>query len=159
MMPEEPVEWGSTLSKFVFAADWTRSTNTLADVTGLLWPVEGDQHYGFEILICFMSASTSCGIGLACVGPGTTLMSYTVDIPMATEGVAASFHGFGTSSGDLVMSTAALAANTKYLAKITGIYRGISDGDFKVQAQPEVNATAITIVQGSGGDLIPRTTW
>lgn len=155
-MPEEPVEWGSTLSKFVTASDWSRNSNVLADVPGLSWPVEANQFYGLEISIVFQSTSTSCGIGLAVVGAGTVLMAYLIDIPIAADGTSAVFHGSGTSSGDLVMSTAVLAANTWYHARITGLYQGVQAGDLKVQARSEVDLTAITIRQGSGGDLIPR---
>src|SRR5207249_1895727 len=94
-------------------------------------------------------------IGLAVTGPaGATVISYTVDIPVAVDGTGALYSGWGTAWDDFVMGTAAPGAATTYLAHIHGVTRTAGTaGNLTPRFRSEVAGTQVTIKAQSWGAL------
>jgi hypothetical protein len=88
-------------------------------------------------------------------GPASSsLVSYTVTIPRATDGTAGSFEGWGTAWDDAVVSNGVEAANTTYLARIHGIVNtGANGGTLAPKFRAEAATTAVKVMTNSWGSL------
>jgi len=68
---------GSGYSTVVLASDVTNSTTTIADVTGLSFPVTSGITYKFKFYIIYTAAAATTGSRWSINGPATTLLNYT----------------------------------------------------------------------------------
>jgi hypothetical protein len=111
--------------------------------------------YTFEYYILFQSAATGTGIGLAVNGPAApTVISYTVRIPLGTDGNTTFHGGPGTYLDDWVRSGSVQAANTTYLARISGVIRtNASGGTLLPRFQSEVAGSTVRVMAHSWGSL------
>lgn len=85
-----PVLWDGTkwsdytpgANTVVLASDVTNNNataNTIADVTGLSFPVTAGQRYKFKFFITYSAAATTTGSRWSINGPATTLLAYRSD--------------------------------------------------------------------------------
>jgi len=138
-------------------ADNTNSTITLADTSGLGLTLAAGTTYTFEYFILFQSAQQNSGIQLAINGPGApTIISYTVSIPIAADGTAAMFSGWGTTYNDPVNGTGVQTANTTYVARIHGIVQTNAAGALLPRFRSETAGQTMTVKAGSWGALYPN---
>lgn len=145
------VEWGRLLDARK-TADQSSTSTALVNVTDMVFPVETGKAYTFDFFVGFQTAATTTGLGLAVTAPAG-LIAYEASIPLAADGTGGVFHGHGTSSGDLILSTGVQAANTVYVARLYGLCRPTANGNVQLQFRSEVNGSAVTAKQGSGGIL------
>lgn len=145
----------SSVSKL--AADVGPTTSTaLANVTGLSAAVSANTDYRFEFTVLFQVDSIGSGIKLAITAPAGASIFYAVEIPTATDSTNGDLEGQGTSSGDAVTTTATPAANTTFVARITGIARISSTaGALQVQHASSSAIQQVTTKAGSAGILTP----
>jgi len=137
-------------------SDNTNNTTTLADTSGLGLTLAASTTYSFEYEILFQSAAANTGIALAVNGPASPLVSYTVDIPIAADGAAGLFSGWGTVLDDAVTGTGVQTANTTYLAHIRGVIQtGASGGTLLPRFRSESAGTIVTTKAGSWGAVYP----
>lgn len=140
---------GGAQSSAVLAADVTNNNgtaNTLADVTGLSFPVTAGKKYRFRFEIQYTAAATTTGSRWSISGPGGTMRyssQYSLTSTSATfnEGLAA--HDLPSASN---ASSAATGAN---LATIEGFYEASANGSVIARFASEVASSAIVAKAGS----------
>ena len=138
-------------------ADNTNNTTTLADTSGLGLTLAAGTTYSFEYFILFQSTQQNSGIQLAMNGPGTpTIISYTVNIPVAVDGTGGIFSGWGTGYNDPVNGTGVQTANTTYVARIHGIVQTNAAGSLLPRFRSETASQTMTVKAGSWGALYPN---
>jgi len=63
------------------------SANTLADLTGLTFPVVAGNTYAFKVVVVYSSAATTTGSRWVINGPAATHMSYTSQYPTSATAI------------------------------------------------------------------------
>ena len=132
-----------------------KSTTTLADVTGLVFPLVAGTYYRFVFHVLFFAGATATGIRLGLTTPAFTVYSAHVRVPAATaDGTAGMMEGFLSTSGDSVVgaNTPGTTKANSNLGVIEGSILPSANGNLQVQYAPEV-AAALTVLQGSNGTL------
>lgn len=131
-------------------SDATNSTTTLSNVTDLVFSAAANTDYLVNAYVLFRTAATTTGLGLAVTVPNAASVTYTALVPNAADAASAAWFGWGTSSGDKVQATGVQAANTDYLASLTGIARvGANAGNVQLQFCSEVGTSLVTVRMGS----------
>ena len=122
--------------------------NTIADVTGLSFPVITGELYWFRFDIVYDSAATTTGSRWSINGPGSpTRLCYTSEYSLAAT---TSTRNANNISYDLPAASNANSSQTAgNQAVITGIIQPSSDGNVIARFASEVSASAITAKAGS----------
>ena len=131
------------------------TSTTLADVTGIYFPLLANTQYKFEFSFVFASAATTTGIKLSLTCPASpTYLDANVWIPRAADGAGAMWNGTIKASGDAVVSDAVEEASVVYEAVVRGtIINGATAGNLQLQAATEVAASGITPKAGTSGRI------
>jgi hypothetical protein len=130
-------------------SDQSSTSTSTGDVTGLSFSVTSGTYYKFKFVVVFRSAATSTGIKLGINAPSSTVFSATAKIPSAADGTGGSFHGWITSSGDIVTSSGVEATATDYVAIIEGMILPSASGTVQLIFASGVGSSQITIRNGS----------
>lgn len=122
------------------------SANTLADVTGLSFPVSNGSTYYFQFVIMYTSAATNTGSRWTISGPGGTMRyrsqySLTTTSQTINEGV--------TAHDTPAASNATSAATGGNIALVEGYYIASANGSVIARFASEVTSSAITAKAGS----------
>lgn len=139
----------SDFSSAVLAADVTNNNgvaNTIADVTGLSFPVLAGHKYFFRFVIQYTAAATTTGSRWSINGPGGTMRyrsSYSLTTTSETVNSGLTAHDTPAASN---ASSAATAGNT---AIIEGHYEATADGSVIARFASEVASSAIVAKAGS----------
>lgn len=130
------------------------TATALADVTSLTFPVAAGGLYRFTFFVAYRTAATTTGARFGLTFPAATAQAATVRIAgIGNDGTDSEFTGSITSSGDSVVSAAVAAANTDYLAVIEGVLLPTANGNLQLRAATEIANSALTIRNGSHGQL------
>lgn len=119
------------------------SANTIADVTGLSFPVVANSTYRFKFFIVYTSAATTTGSRWSIAGPATTFINYnssytlTATSQTVNSGVAAYNSPSGASASSLASGNIAI---------IEGIIRPSANGTVIARFASEISASAITAI-------------
>lgn len=140
---------GGAQSSAVLASDVTNNNgtaNTIADVTGLSFPVTSGKKYRFRFEIQYTAAATTTGSRWSINGPGGTMRfasSYSLTTTSMTinEGLSAHDTPAGASA-----TSAATGANN---ATIEGFYEASSTGTVIARFASEISSSAIVAKAGS----------
>lgn len=140
----------SDLNRVVLASDVINNNataNTIADVTGLSFPVVSGSKYYFRFWIAYTSAATATGSRWAVNGPSLTSLSLksAYSLTTTTQTVNA------VSGYDLPAATNATSAATTVgnWAVLEGIIQCSADGNVIARFASEITASAITAKAGS----------
>jgi hypothetical protein len=140
----------SGLNTVTITADVTNNNataNTIADVTGLSFPVTNGQRYWFRFVIQYTAAATTTGSRWTINGPTQTELRYKSEYSLTTttntvnEGVSA-YDSPAASSA----SSAATASN---IAIIEGFILPSADGNVIARFASEISSSAIVAKRGS----------
>lgn len=140
---------GGPQSSAVLAADVTNNNataNTMADVTGLSFPVTAGKKYKFQFAIQYTAAATTTGSRWSINGPGGTMRyaswySLTATTETVNHGLAA--HDLPAAAN---ASSAATGAN---FATIEGFYEASATGTVIARFASEISSSAIVAKAGS----------
>ncbi len=109
-----------------------------------------NHYYRFDCIIGFNTNAIGTGLNLTMDGNVTpTMFSYRADIPFATDGAGESFGGDGTALKDSIVSSAVVAANTNYTARLWGNTYSTVSYQLFFKYKPEVTATWANITIGT----------
>lgn len=139
----------SDFSAAVLAADVTNNNgtaNTLADVTGLSFPVLAGHKYFFRFIIQYTAAATTTGSRWSISGPGGTMRyrsSYSLTTTTETVNSGLTAHDVPAASN---ATSAATAGN---VAVIEGFYEASAGGSVIARFASEVASSAIVAKAGS----------
>ena len=123
------------------------TANTLADVTGLSFPVVAGQRYAFSFYIAFTAAATTTGSRWSINGPATSLLAYHSRYSLTTTTETVN-HGLSiyNSPAAANLSSAATAGN---VAVIEGLLIPTANGTVIARFASEVASSAIVAKAGS----------
>lgn len=140
-------EWQSV----VLGSDVTNNNavaNTIADVTGLSFPMIANEMYWFEFNIFYTAAATTTGSRWSVNGPASpTKLIYTSEYSLAATTTTRNANNI---SYDLpAASNATSGATGSNQATIYGCVQPISDGNLIARFASEVSSSAIVAKAGS----------
>lgn len=120
--------------------------NTLADVTGLTFPVVAGGVYWFEFVVPYTAAAATTGSRWTLNGPAApTMLSGTSEYTLtATTKTLNSFTAYGIPAA---ASASSLTAGN--VATVWGMIKPSSDGDVQLQFASEVSGSAIVAKAGA----------
>lgn len=119
--------------------------NTIADVTGLSFPVSANVTYAFKFFIVYSAAATTTGSRWAINGPATTFMNYTSQYTLTATSIT---NNAGLSAYNLPAASSASSLTTNNIAIIEGIIRPSSSGTVVARFASEILSSAITAIGG-----------
>jgi len=124
--------------------------NTIADVTGLSFPVVANTTYKFKFFIVYTSAATTTGSRWSINGVANTFMNYTSQYTLTATSITnnAGVSAYNTPSG---VSASSLAAGN--ICIIEGMIRPTANGDIIARFASEISSSAITAL-GSGRSYV-----
>lgn len=119
--------------------------NTLADVTGLTFPVVAGSRYAFKVVIVYNSSATTTGSRWVINGPAATDMSYTSQYPTSATAITnnTSLAGYNLPSAS---NASSLTTNNRCI--IQGEILPSANGSVQVRFASEISASAITAIAG-----------
>lgn len=130
------------------------SANTIADVTGLSFPVTSGKLYYFRFVIFYDAAATTTGSRWAINGPTTTYLAGTSRYGLtATTETLNYFNAYNTPAA----ANATSVGTTGNIAIIEGYITPSAAGDVIARFASEVSASAITAKAGSYVEYIQLT--
>lgn len=115
--------------------------NTIADVTGLSFPVIANNTYKFRFVIQYRSAATTTGSRWTINGPANTWVSYTSQYTLTATSITnnAGVSAYNSPSG---ASASSLASGNRCI--IEGEIRPSADGTVIARFASEIASSAIT---------------
>jgi len=117
--------------------------NTIADVTGLSFPVVANTTYQFKFFIVYNSAATTTGSRWSINGPAATFMNYTSNYTLTATSIT---NNQGLSSYNVPAASNASSLTTNNIAIITGNIRPSASGTVIARFASEILSSAITAV-------------
>lgn len=137
---------GGTEALNILAADVVNSTTSLADVTGLSFPVTANKTYKFRFVIPYSSAATTTGSVWSINGPGTpSKLNFMVRNTLTGTSDSVAFSNAYNSPS--AANASSLAAGN--LAIIEGFIKTDTTGNVIARFASEVGASAITALAGA----------
>jgi hypothetical protein len=137
-------------SVMVLGADVTNNNataNTIADVTGLSFPVETNTRYWFEFVIRYTAAATTTGSRWSINSPSSNELTYDIEYSLSTTSKT---FIVGLTAVDLpAASNASSASVLGNIAKITGFIRPTANGSVIARFASEIAGSAIIAKAGS----------
>lgn len=117
--------------------------NTIADVTGLSFPVVAGSKYSFKFFIVYSSAATTTGSRWSINGPATTFVNYRSQYPTSATAITnnAALAGYNLPAAS---NASSLTANN--IAIIEGIIQPSANGTVIARFASEITASAITAI-------------
>lgn len=140
---------GSGQQVAVLGADVTNNNataNTIADVTGLSFPVTAGKKYRFRFEFHYTAAATTTGSRWSISGPGGTMRyrsEYSLTTTSTTTNEGLSAHNTPAASN---ASSAATGANT---GTVEGFYEASATGNVILRFASEIASSAIVCKAGS----------
>lgn len=120
------------------------SANTLADVTGLTFPVVAGTRYSFKVVVVYNSAATTTGSRWTVNGPAVTDLSYRSQYNTTATGITTNTLG----AYNLPSASNASSLTTNSRCVIEGEILPSANGDVQVRFASEISNSAITAIGG-----------
>ena len=120
------------------------TANTLADVTGLTFPVVAGTRYSFKVVVVYTSAATTTGSRWTVNGPAVTDISYRSTYN--TTAAAATINTLGAYNLPSACNASSVTTNNR--AVIEGEILPSANGSVQVRFASEISASAITAIGG-----------
>lgn len=140
----------SSLSATVLGTDVTNNNsvaNTIADITGLSFPVVAGNTYYFRFIIQYTAAATTTGARFSINGPAASALRYESDYSLTTTSRTVNT---GLAAYDLpAAANATSAATNANTATIEGFITASANGTVVARFASEVASSAIVARAGS----------
>lgn len=150
--------FSSNMTAVVLGSDQTNNNvtaNTLADVTGLSFPVVNGGTYYFKFFIWYTSAATTTGSRWTITGPTNSLLGYRQSWSLGAVGTAGtdvmtdhSAGAYDTPAASNATSATATAGQAN-IAIIEGMITATADGSVIARFASEISSSAIVAKAGS----------
>lgn len=145
-----PAQPGGSFSRVQLASDVTNNNataNTLADVTGLQFPVTAGKKYWFRFRIVYSAAATTTGSRWAINGPATTQLAYrsSYSLTASSRSFNEAVTAYNLPAASNASSAAIAAAN---VAEIEGVLTATASGNVIARFASEVANSAIIAKAG-----------
>ncbi len=141
---------GSDMNIAVLGSDVTNnnaSANTIANVTGLSFPVTTGHMYYFKFTIWYTAAATTTGSRWSINGPTTSMLNFMSEYSLAATTTTRNANNL---TYDLPAASNATSSSTgANKAEVEGILTPTADGDVIARFASEVSSSAIVAKAGS----------
>jgi hypothetical protein len=138
-------------------SDQAFSSPTLANVTGLSFPLKSGRYYKFKFDLIFRSDTATIGLGLGLTFPTVTRFAATQRSIVAASGISGEGQGgLSQTSGTKSSGGGVETINTDFFATVEGVIVPSADGALQLQAATEAGSTTVTVRQGSMGEIEER---
>jgi hypothetical protein len=128
------------------SAQVTNNSNTTpTDIPGMSFALVSGHRYYFRFMGTYQSAATTTGIGFTFSGPTMTAFHFWVNIQQAAAGTDQYYQNTSVTLTTVLVSTAAVAANTDYMFQVEGFCTPSANGTLQLRTRSEVNASQITV--------------
>lgn len=132
--------------------DQAVTATSFANCTDLLFALEPNRHYKFSFIGAYTAALATTGLQLSVNGPASP--AFLAFVGQIHTAAAAVFGGVG-GAYDVAIAATASGGATPLPFRIEGsISTGPAGGALQLRMRSEVNASAVTILRGSVGELI-----
>ena len=128
------------------------TANTIADVTGLSFPVNAGETYRFHAMVWYTAAATTTGSRWSINGPASpTRLSYRsqYSLTATTETVNSGLSAYDLPAAANATSVQAAGSAVANLAIIEGIITPSANGNVVIRFASEVASSAIVALPGS----------
>lgn len=132
----------------VLASDVTNDNvvpNTIADVTGLSFPVVSGQRYNFKFVIPYTAAASTTGSRWCINGPTFSFLQIRTITTLSGGGISATV----SSDYDNPTTSSASSVVAGSLATIEGVIVATANGDVIARFASEITLSAITAKAGA----------
>lgn len=119
--------------------------NTLADVTGLSFPVVANETYCYEFVIPYTAAATTTGSRWAINGPATSLIAHRSEYPLT----ATTFTTNCVSAYNMPAASNASSLTAGNVCTMWGIIRPTANGTVIARFASEIANSAIVALAGA----------
>jgi hypothetical protein len=137
----------SILNKTVITSDVSNATQTLADVTGLSFPVKAKRLYWFSFFVRYTSTVSTNGALFTINGPAFNYLMYNSAYSNATNNANT------TNTNLIAYNSGTTSANTGNIAMgggtIVGLIEPSADGTVIARFRNELASNTITTIAGS----------
>lgn len=143
-----PPAGGGGPTVVVLAADVTNNNavaNTLADVTGIAFPVVAGETYWFEAVIAYTAQATTTGSRWVLNGPALTMLNLRSEWTLTATTITANC----ASAYNIPAACNATSLAAGNIATLWGIVKPSANGTVQVRFASEVANSAITAKAGS----------
>lgn len=134
------------LNTVVLSSDVTNSTNILADVTGLSFPVKAKTLYWFRFFIRYTTPTTTTGALYTINGPAFNYLMYDSNLSATSNTSLINANLVAYDSGTVSSNTGVANMGRAY---VTGMVEPSADGTIIARFRSEVNLSTVTTVRGS----------
>jgi len=117
--------------------------NTIADISGLSFPVTANTTYQFKFFIVYSSAATTTGSRWGINGPAATFMNYRSHYTLTATSIT---NNAGLSGYNLPAASSASSLTSNNIAIIEGIIRPSASGTVIARFASEILNSAVTAV-------------
>lgn len=121
------------------------SANTIADVTGLQFPVEAGKTYSFRFLIPYTAAATTTGSRWSLNGPAFDLLAFRSQYALTATTETTNY----ASAYDAPAGANATSLAAGNVAIIEGVIKASAAGNVVARFASEVSSSAITAKAGA----------
>lgn len=119
--------------------------NSIADVTGLSFPVVAGTKYSFKFFIVYSSAVTTTGARWSINGPAATFIHYRSQYPTTATAIT---NNTALAGYNLPAASNASSLTANNIAIIEGIIQPSANGTVIARFASEISASAITAIGG-----------
>lgn len=123
------------------------TANTIADVTGLSFPVLANALYDFEFQLVYTAAATTTGARFSINGPAFTFLNYSSEYSLTTTTTTRNALLQAYDLPAAANATSAAVGNNWCVIK--GVIQPSAAGNVIARFASEVSASAITVKAGS----------
>lgn len=135
---------------YYVTSDYTNSTTSFTNITGLSWPVKSGKNYAFEAQLLYQTAAAATGAQFAIGGVAMTGMIAGGLQTVTGSATAAAMSAAVVTAVDTAIIVQTTGPNT---TNVPGILAGwinpSADGTFVIKGASEVAASALTVKKGS----------
>lgn len=128
-------------------AAFNTSSNALADVTGLSFPLKAGLHYAFRFVGAYTSAAGTTGLALAINGPAASVFGAIAQIHESATAV----RGGATPNYNTALTGQNSGGGTRLPWWIEGTVTTTAAGVLVLRAASEVNGSQVTLTAASFG--------
>lgn len=125
------------------------ATTTVADITGLSFPVVNGSYYRFVARIVYRSDTTTTGLKITITTPTFTKFSALAQAQTGADGSIAVTTGQITASADEYSTSGVHATGTDYIMTVEGIIIPSADGTVQFRGACEVASGVVSVEQGT----------
>jgi hypothetical protein len=136
---------------YTLTATQASSVTSMADVTSMVAALEADATYKLDAYVSFKSAATTTGAAIGFSAPAGSNPMLQIDVPVNTSGsfVSRVFPNASAVLSGSAIGTGVTSITDVQTAKVVGLIKTTTAGNFSIQFASEVPGSAVTLQIGS----------